>query len=835
MGAGVAPPTQADSASVWSAISDRTIAYNTAVSIDLRDLVTGRPTPTIGASGLPSGLILSGGIISGRSTDIGTHTITVTATNSEGSDTETFDITVTGLAPTITAISDVSAAYDTAITSITPVATGDPAPTITVSGLPAGITFSGGVISGKSTEIGTHEITVTATNSQGSDTETFDITVAGVVPVISAIADVSAVYDTAITSITISATGEPTPTITAVGLPVGISLSDGVLSGKSTEIGTHTVTITATNSEGSDTETFDITVTGLAPTITAISDVSAAYDTAITSITPVATGDPAPTITVSGLPAGITFSGGVISGKSTEIGTHEITVTATNSQGSDTETFDITVAGVVPVISAIADVSAAYDTAITSITISATGEPTPTITAVGLPVGISLSDGVLSGKSTEIGTHTVTITATNSEGSDTETFDITVTGLAPTITAISDVSAAYDTAITSITPVATGDPAPTITVSGLPAGITFSGGVISGKSTAVGTHEITVTATNSQGSDTETFDITVAGVVPVISAIADVSAAYDTAITSITPVATGDPAPTITVSGLPAGITFSGGVISGKSTEVGTHEVMVTATNSVGSDTETFGITVAARQYTTSTEITRAVLRSANSSIDPQGITWDGSSVLVLDSTNDAVGGFTDGARDSSKDISSAVLRSATSNILPRGITWDGESVLVLDERNDAVWGFTDGARDSSKDISSTVLRSANSNITPRGITWDGESVLVLDSTNDTVWGFTDGARDSSKDISSTVLRSAASNIFPQGITWDGESVLVLDERNDAVWGFTDGARDSSKDISSTVLRSAASNILPQGITWDGESVLVVDAWNDAVYKISFS
>ena len=239
--------------------------------------------------------------------------------------------------------------------------------------------------------------------------------------------------------------------------------------------------------------------------------------------------------------------------------------------------------------------------------------------------------------------------------------------------------------------------------------------------------------------------------------------------------------------------------------------------------------------HDTSKDISQAVLQSAASNIRPQGITWDDTSVLVLDSSNDAVWGFTNGARDTSKDISQAVLRSAASNIDPQGITWDDTSVLVLDSSNDAVWGFTNGARDTSKDISQAVLRSAASDIDPQGITWDDESVLVLDFTNDAVWGFTNGARDSTKDISQAVLQSAASNISPRGITWDGTSVLIADSSNDAVWGFTNGARDTSKDISQAVLRSAASDISPQGITWDDTSVLIADFTNNAVWGFTRS
>ena len=237
----------------------------------------------------------------------------------------------------------------------------------------------------------------------------------------------------------------------------------------------------------------------------------------------------------------------------------------------------------------------------------------------------------------------------------------------------------------------------------------------------------------------------------------------------------------------------------------------------------------------TSKDISTTVLRSANSNIFPSGITWDGSSVLVLDDVNDAVWGFTNGARDSSKDISQSVLRSAAGNIAPNGITWDGSSVLVVDVNNDAVWGFTNGARDTSKDISNTVLRSAANNIRPYGITWDGSSVLVLDDVNDAVWGFTNGARDTSKDISNTVLQSANSSIVPVGITWDGSSVLVVDSNADAVWGFTNGARDTSNDIAQSVLRSTVSNINPVGITWDGSSVLVADSITYAVWGFTNS
>ena len=76
-----------------------------------------------------------------------------------------------------------------------------------------------------------------------------------------------------------------------------------------------------------------------------------------------------------------------------------------------------------------------------------------------------------------------------------------------------DVDWTRDTAISSITvPAATGNPTPTYVASVLPAGISFntSTRVISGTPTSSGSGTITITASNSQGSDTWTVDYEIA-------------------------------------------------------------------------------------------------------------------------------------------------------------------------------------------------------------------------------------------------------------------------------------------------------------------------------------
>jgi hypothetical protein len=72
---------------------------------------------------------------------------------------------------------------------------------------------------------------------------------------------------------------------------------------------------------------------------------------------------------------------------------------------------------------------------------------------------------------------------------------------------------------------------------------------------------------------------------------------------SFTPAATGSPAPTITETGaLPAGVTFSGGVLSGIPTTAGTSNITFTASNGVGVPvTQAFTLTVSAGAFTITT------------------------------------------------------------------------------------------------------------------------------------------------------------------------------------------------------------------------------------------
>ena len=163
--------------------------------------------------------------------------------------------------------------------------------------------------------------------------------------------------------------------------------------------------------------------------------------TTITNVTvPAASGNPAPAYAVVGsLPAGIQFNitTRVISGAPTVTGSGTITIRATNSQGSDdwTVAYSTTVALTVP---SFADntgdaQSWSINTPITSLTVpEATGNPAPAYATVGaLPPGLQFNTNtrVLSGTPTTAGSGTITIRATNNQGSDDWTVTYAIAGL----------------------------------------------------------------------------------------------------------------------------------------------------------------------------------------------------------------------------------------------------------------------------------------------------------------------------------------------------------------------------------------------------------------------
>ena len=255
-----------------------------------------------------------------------------------------------------------------------------------------------------------------------------------------------------ISPITVSpATGNPTPVITVSGLAAGLSFSSSNrrITGIPTTVGSGTVTVTATNSQGTDTYTFGWTVSDalVSPTFASSTGPSQSWtqNTRIATITvPAANGNPPPAYTVSGLPAGLSFSTSsrTITGTPTGSGSGSIVVRARNSEGFADYTISYSVEAVsAPVFSPTSGSEQTWElgSAISTITVpTASGNPTPTYAASGLPTGLSFntSNRRITGtpSSSTAGSGTITITASNNQGSDTYTIAWSTTS-APTPTA----------------------------------------------------------------------------------------------------------------------------------------------------------------------------------------------------------------------------------------------------------------------------------------------------------------------------------------------------------------------------------------------------------------
>jgi hypothetical protein len=211
------------------------------------------------------------------------------------------------------------------------------------------------------------------------------------------------------------------------------------------------------------------------------------------------------------LPVGLSIDTetGLISGTVTVIDSYTVTISATDESGTDSATLTIRIG--LPVITSLGTASGST-TAPFSYQILATNAPT-SFGASGLPAGLTVdAAGLISGTPTAAGTFNVSLTATNEAGTASKSLVLTVIPAPPAITSALTASGTVGTVFTSYQIVATNSPT-SFGATPLPTGLTVSAtGLISGTPAAgtAGTHNVTITATNAGGFDTETLVITIA-------------------------------------------------------------------------------------------------------------------------------------------------------------------------------------------------------------------------------------------------------------------------------------------------------------------------------------
>ena len=269
---------------------------------------------------------------------------------------------------------------------------------------------------------------------------------------------------TAITAITVpEADGTPEPTYAVEGvLPAGIAFDTAtrVISGTPTATGFGTITIRATNSAGDADWTVDYTTSApaSAPSRPAAPTLTVDSDTQITAVG-VAPNDGGDTITSYDWRHRITSPLGAWVNRSNVTNltqvftgleaarTYRFQFRATNSVGDSqySPNANATTDATPTTLTAPAFADDTGDaqtwtmgTAIASIAVpTATGNPTPTYAAVGaLPAGITFdtTTRVIAGTPTAVGSGTITIRATNSEGNDDWTVAYTTNAGATTTT-----------------------------------------------------------------------------------------------------------------------------------------------------------------------------------------------------------------------------------------------------------------------------------------------------------------------------------------------------------------------------------------------------------------
>jgi YVTN family beta-propeller protein len=250
------------------------------------------------------------------------------------------------------------------------------------------------------------------------------------------------------------------------------------------------------------------------------------------------------------------------------------------------------------------------------VTVTATGVPAPALTQTGaLPSGITFTDNgngtaTLSGiaPAGTAGRYPITITAANGVGSPaTQAFTLTVTtkASAPAITSAPAAAATFGQ-LFSFTVTTNGYPVPWMAKAGtMPPGVHFAGNgdgtaTISGTParTALGPYTVTLTTGNKAGTVTQSFTLTI-WKAPVITKIPTTTATIGTPM-DLTITATGYDTPVLTESGtLPSGLSFAS-TGNGQATISGTpaagtggsRAITITATNQVGTASQTFTLTV---------------------------------------------------------------------------------------------------------------------------------------------------------------------------------------------------------------------------------------------------
>lgn len=371
--------------------------------------------------------------------DIGNHTISIRAQNTNGSQDQTYTLQVLqSVAPKITStpkkLGIVNELYTYQLSG-----TGAPPPTFALSTAPAGMTInSSGLIQWNpgATQAGNFNVAAYAKNGVANDTQRYvlHIDVNAIAPTFTSIAKTTGVVGQAY-SYQSTVSGNPQPIFSLIKNPTGmlIDQTSGLVSWSNPTEGSHEVTIRAENRVGSKEQSYTLVISA-APAIPNISStpITEAIAEELYNYRVIATGNPSPTYSVPTAPAGmqISASTGMISWTPlrTQKGNNNVVARATNSAGNAEQPFTINVKTKPKITST--PILNAEETKLYQYQVVVDASPDAVCALTQSPTGMTINPttGAIAWTPTnaQIGSHSVTVTATNSVGTDQQQFTIIV-------------------------------------------------------------------------------------------------------------------------------------------------------------------------------------------------------------------------------------------------------------------------------------------------------------------------------------------------------------------------------------------------------------------------
>lgn len=231
-------------------------------------------------------------------------------------------------------------------------------------------------------------------------------------------------------------TGTKTPTsYNAVPLPGGLTVNPatGLISGTPTTTGAFNVTISATNGTGTGSRTLALTVAPPpSPTILSASTANGIVGRPFTY--QIVANNGAFEYTATNLPPGlnINLNTGLISGTPSQNGTSNVSLTATNANGTGSKQLTLTI--ILPPAPGITSGGTASGVVGDAFTYQIIASNTPSsYAASGLPSGLAVnsSNGLISGAPTVSGTFNIVLSATNIGGTGTKPLTLAIATSGP--------------------------------------------------------------------------------------------------------------------------------------------------------------------------------------------------------------------------------------------------------------------------------------------------------------------------------------------------------------------------------------------------------------------